>query len=330
MVENEKIQTSATGSVQVLFIDKTTLNVGPNSTLIIDRFVYNPATTKGEVALSLSRGVLRVVGGIATHTGGATVGTPLASFGVRGGIATISHGPNGSQAILGFGHLTATTFCARTAPNCHPKTVEVSRPGYGVTIAGPNQDPSPPPRVSSQDIAKSNAQLSSRSGQTGGASQLPTDTQAAGYDVGTPNSPVAPIPRPARPAARNALQRSCSPRNRPSSKARKPQPRSTPQRPRRNALSKQRPRSLTRRLRHRRRSPPRHRRPRRRAHDHLFHRHPRALQHDHGSEPVPYLTGAFAGTGGFTVTPILGYQAAASTERHVPTRPRDNFRRASA
>jgi hypothetical protein len=29
VVENEKIQTTATGSVQVLFIDKTTLNVGP-------------------------------------------------------------------------------------------------------------------------------------------------------------------------------------------------------------------------------------------------------------------------------------------------------------
>ncbi len=29
VVENEKIETTATGSVQVLFIDKTTLNVGP-------------------------------------------------------------------------------------------------------------------------------------------------------------------------------------------------------------------------------------------------------------------------------------------------------------
>ena len=27
-----------------------------------------------------------------------------------------------------------------------------------------------------------------------------------------------------------------------------------------------------------------------------------------GASPVPYLTGAFAGTGGFTISPILGYQ----------------------
>ena len=91
VVENEKIQTTATGSVQVLFIDKTTLNVGPNSTLVIDRFVYNPATTKGELALSLGKGVIRVVGGVATHSEGATIRTPVAAIGLRGGIAIISH-----------------------------------------------------------------------------------------------------------------------------------------------------------------------------------------------------------------------------------------------
>ena len=56
VVANEKIQTTATGSVQVLFIDKTTLNVGPNSTLVIDRFVYNPVTTKGSSPFRWARG----------------------------------------------------------------------------------------------------------------------------------------------------------------------------------------------------------------------------------------------------------------------------------
>src|SRR6202453_241552 len=89
VVENEKIQTTASGSVQVLFIDKTTLNVGPNSTLVIDRFVYNPATTKGELALSLGKGVVRVVGGIATHSEGATIRTPAGAIGFCGRIPTL-------------------------------------------------------------------------------------------------------------------------------------------------------------------------------------------------------------------------------------------------
>ena len=112
VVENEKIQTTATGSVQVLFIDKTTLNVGPNSTLVIDRFVYNPATTKGELALSLGKGVMRVVGGVATHSEGAAIRTPVAAIGLRGGIAIISHSSaNGTRAILGFGHMSVTSLC---------------------------------------------------------------------------------------------------------------------------------------------------------------------------------------------------------------------------
>ncbi len=79
VVANEKIETSASGSVQLLFIDKTTLNIGPNSSLVIDKFVFNPATAQGEMAVTLGKGVLRVVGGQATHTGGGTVTTPVAT-----------------------------------------------------------------------------------------------------------------------------------------------------------------------------------------------------------------------------------------------------------
>ncbi len=155
VVENEKIQTSATGSVQVLFIDKTTLNVGPNSTLVIDRFVYNPATTKGQLALSLGKGVLRVVGGAATHSEGATIRTPVASIGLRGGIAIISHsGAKGTEAILGFGRMSVSTLCIGSATNCRPTTVEVTRPGYGVNVAGLNKAPSSPARASSQELAQ--------------------------------------------------------------------------------------------------------------------------------------------------------------------------------
>jgi hypothetical protein len=56
VVENEKIQTTATGSVQVLFIDKTTLNVGPNSTLVIDRSFTIPPPRRGSSPFRWERG----------------------------------------------------------------------------------------------------------------------------------------------------------------------------------------------------------------------------------------------------------------------------------
>ena len=205
VVENEKIQTTATGSVQVLFIDKTTLNVGPNSTLVIDRFVYNPATTKGELALSLGKGVMRVVGGVATHSEGATIRTPVAAIGLRGGIAIISHSAaNGTHAILGFGRMSVTSLCGGGS-DCHPTTTDVSRPGYGVTVTGFNRPPSSPGRASSQELASANGQLTSHGGQTGGASQQPTDSQARTYNVGTPTSPGAPIVQTSSQGRANAL-----------------------------------------------------------------------------------------------------------------------------
>ena len=116
----------------------------------------------------------------------------------------ISHsGAKGTQAILGFGHMSVTSLCAGS--NCAPATTEVSRPGFGVTVAGLNQHPSSPGRASSQEIAQANAQLTSQKGQSGGASQQPTDSQAQSYNVGTPNSPGASIVQAASQGRATAL-----------------------------------------------------------------------------------------------------------------------------
>src|ERR1700734_2750740 len=125
MVENEKIETSASGSVQLLFIDKTTLNIGPHSSIVIDKFVFNPMTTAGELAVTLSKGALRLVGGQATHTGGGVITTPVAAIGVRGGIITVTHSNGaGTQAFLGYGKMTVSSRCASGA-DCAPNTVTV-------------------------------------------------------------------------------------------------------------------------------------------------------------------------------------------------------------
>ena len=59
VVYNEQIQTTEAGTVQILFLDKTTLNV---SRLVIDSFVYHPGTGTGHMVASLAKGALRFVG----------------------------------------------------------------------------------------------------------------------------------------------------------------------------------------------------------------------------------------------------------------------------
>jgi trimeric autotransporter adhesin len=54
---NERIATSAVGQTQILFVDASTLTVGPNANMVIDQFVYDPNAGTGKLAASLTRGV---------------------------------------------------------------------------------------------------------------------------------------------------------------------------------------------------------------------------------------------------------------------------------
>src|SRR5690242_7720937 len=61
--QNEIIRTGASSVAQLLFADQTTLSVGPRSEVTLDRFVYNPNQSTGDVAISLGRGALRFITG---------------------------------------------------------------------------------------------------------------------------------------------------------------------------------------------------------------------------------------------------------------------------
>ena len=87
VVYNERIDTSETGVVQVLLIDGSTFTVGPKSSLVIDKFVYNPSTGTGELAATFGKGALRFVGGkLSKNEPGVKVKTPAGELTVRGGI----------------------------------------------------------------------------------------------------------------------------------------------------------------------------------------------------------------------------------------------------
>jgi hypothetical protein len=91
IVSRERIQTSGGGSLQVMFNDKTTMTIGPNSNVVIDEFVYNPGAAGGRFSASLTKGALRFVGGQISHTTGATINTPVATLGILGGAAFVTH-----------------------------------------------------------------------------------------------------------------------------------------------------------------------------------------------------------------------------------------------
>jgi hypothetical protein len=82
---SERIRTGQESTAQLLFLDETSLNVGPQSEITLDRFVYNPSRNTGNVVLSASRGAFRFVTGSQNPTN-YTLRTPVATIGVRGSI----------------------------------------------------------------------------------------------------------------------------------------------------------------------------------------------------------------------------------------------------
>lgn len=184
IIFRERIQTSAQGSVQLVFLDKSTMNIGPNTDLIIDEFVYDPKSGTGKMAATLGKGVLRFVGGQISHTTGATIRTPATTLGIRGGVATVSHDQQqGTRAINHFGTLTAQTSSG----------VEVvRRPGFAINIATGGGSGGIA-RAPQGEIDGSNRQLRSQGGQTGGAPSRPTDQTAQGAGLGQSQAGLQPI-----------------------------------------------------------------------------------------------------------------------------------------
>ena len=63
IVHNHRIQTSESGSTQVIFVDRSTLTISPGANVVIDKFIYNPASNSADVAITMSKGLMRFVVG---------------------------------------------------------------------------------------------------------------------------------------------------------------------------------------------------------------------------------------------------------------------------
>ena len=80
---NETVKTGSAGQTGLGFIDKTTLHVGPSSSVRLDKFVYDPNKGTGSVVIDATKGAFRFSTG-AQGKGNYQVKTPYGTLGVRG------------------------------------------------------------------------------------------------------------------------------------------------------------------------------------------------------------------------------------------------------
>lgn len=83
--QDETVRTGPESMAQLLFLDETSLSIGPQSEVLLDRFVYDPASGAGEVVLETAKGAFRFITGSQDPTN-YEIRTPFAAIGVRGTI----------------------------------------------------------------------------------------------------------------------------------------------------------------------------------------------------------------------------------------------------
>ena len=102
IISNRTIQTNKSGKAQMLLVDGTAFTIGPNSTVTLDKFIYDPATASGSLEVS-AKGLVRLVGGKVTKSKPAIIRTSTATVGIRGGIAIVEATPEETKASFVYG-----------------------------------------------------------------------------------------------------------------------------------------------------------------------------------------------------------------------------------
>ena len=147
---NEAITTGVNDRAHLLFLDGSSLTVGPQARLTIDRFVYDPAVKTGELAVRATEGVFRFVGGRISKTRPVSVVTPSAALTIRGGIMLIDVQPTRTIATFVFG--IEMTVVANGVKQT------VSRPGWQVTVLN-GAAPTPPVQATPGSLSPEFAKL---------------------------------------------------------------------------------------------------------------------------------------------------------------------------
>lgn len=101
LFENEKISTDNQSRLQVLLKDETVFTIGPNSSMVLDKFVYDPSNDSGKLAVAV-KGLFRfVTGRIARRKPSEMeVRMPVGVIGIRGTMVAGEANANGSTVVL--------------------------------------------------------------------------------------------------------------------------------------------------------------------------------------------------------------------------------------
>jgi len=171
LFEGDVVRTGKASSAALLLLDQTDLQITPGSDLKIDKFVYDPGTSAGAVAISLVKGRLRFKTGL-QESKNYEIKTAVATIGVRGTILNIVATDDALAVVLADGKAIVTGKDGKTS------TMEAKG---NIVLIGPDgtvdQDQSLTKAVAalvqgSDDPAATAAQILAAIGAVGGAASV--------------------------------------------------------------------------------------------------------------------------------------------------------------
>ena len=89
---NELIETEQESATKLIFLDETTLTLGPESSVVLDRFVYDPDPSKASLVMTATKGIFRFASGKLPKNA-YRLHTPAATIGIRGTVLELAIEP---------------------------------------------------------------------------------------------------------------------------------------------------------------------------------------------------------------------------------------------
>lgn len=131
---NEVVETGDASATELVFLDETKLALGPNSSLVLDRFVYDPDPDKASFVMTATAGVFRFVSGKLPKKA-YEIHTPTATIGIRGTAFTVVVLPAGPDGAVAKVNITVEQGVAEIT-NCRGERVFLDGSAPSTTIFG--------------------------------------------------------------------------------------------------------------------------------------------------------------------------------------------------
>ena len=150
--QNDKIETK-NGKLKITFKDDTQVTVTEHSSLVIDDFVYDPKSGKGNLGMKATGGTVRYVSGaLAKDPKQVKINTPTAAIAVRGTDFVMSVNETGGSMVILMPSCDWETSAVKGV-SCSsgkidvesgPNLVSMDRPYQATLVETAGQPPTPP------------------------------------------------------------------------------------------------------------------------------------------------------------------------------------------